>query len=114
MEFRTVSCFGSKVYRYWANPQFTFDPDPNSPNYPHFISGINLNLPDRYQQGSHQLFRLPAPWRPTNENNGHECLLAKVDAFSDRSQSGFNANSDRHVGQRNLILAQPNEDLLLC
>jgi hypothetical protein len=95
---------------YWANPSFSFD-DPSSPGYPHFIGGMYLNLSDRYQPGSHIVSRLPVPWIPIVENNGHECLLAKVDSFADRTGPGFDANIDRHVGQRNLLLAALQEDL---
>jgi hypothetical protein len=95
---------------YWANPSFSFD-DPTSPGYPHYIGGIYLNLSDRYQPGSHIVSRLPVPWIPIVENNGHECLLAKVDSFADRTGPGFDANIDRHVGQRNLILAALQDDL---
>lgn len=101
---------GVKLRVYWANPSFSFN-DPNSPELPHYIGGTYLNLGDRYQPNSHQLFKIPAPWRPVVENQGHECMLAKVDAFSDRAADGFNANVDRHVAQRNLILAPPGEDL---
>jgi hypothetical protein len=105
-----LPAIGVRLRVYWANPSFSFN-DPNSPGYPHFIGGMYLDLTDRYQPGSHAVFRLPAPWIPIVENNGHECLLAKVDSFADRTGPNFDANTDRHVGQRNLILAVQQDDL---
>ena len=105
-----LPAIGVRLRVYWANPSFSFD-DPSSPGYPHHIGAISLNLSDRYQPGSHTVVRLRIPWVPTFVNNGHECLLAKVDSFSDRTGPGFDANIDRHVGQRNLFLAAQQDDL---
>jgi hypothetical protein len=57
------------------------------------------------------LIAVKTPWIPIFENNGHECLLAKVDSFADRTGPSFDANIDRHVGQRNLFLAAQQDDL---
>ena len=70
-----------------------------------------LDLSDRYRSGSHIVSRLPSLWTPKEVNDGHGCLLAKVDSFADMTGSGFDANIDRHVGQRNLYLATQQEDL---
>jgi hypothetical protein len=105
-----LAAIGVRLRVYWANPSFSFD-DPNSPGRPHYIGGMYLDLSDRYQPGSHIVSRLPTPWRPIFENNGHECLLAKVDSFADRTGPNFGSNIDRHVGQRNLFLAVLQDDL---
>jgi hypothetical protein len=105
-----LPAFGVRLRVYWANPSFSFN-DPTSPGYPHFIGGAYLNLSSRYQFDSHIVSRISAPWIPIIENDGHECLLAKVDCFADRTGPDFNANTDRHVGQKNLFLASPQEDL---
>ena len=104
-----LAAIGVRLRVYWANPSFSFD-DPASPGYPHYIGGTYLDLSDRYQPGSHVVCRLPVPWIPVVENNGHECLLAKVDSFADRTGPFFDANIDRHVAQRNLLLATQQED----
>ena len=103
-----LPAIGIKLRVYWANPSFSFD-DPAHP--PQIISSIGLNLPDRQNPNCHQLIRLPAPWIPVIENGGHECLLAKVDCFADGGGQGFNANTNRHVGQRNLKLVNNGVNL---
>jgi hypothetical protein len=105
-----LPAIGIRLRVYWANPSFSFD-DPTGPGSPHFIGGTYVNLSSRYQPGSHLVSRVPVLWVPVVENNGHECLLAKVDCFADRTGPGFDANTDRHVGQRNVLLADPQEDL---
>jgi hypothetical protein len=99
---------GIKLRAYWANPSFSFN-DPAHP--PHFIGGTYLDLDDRTQAGCHRLVRIPTPWVPTLENNGHECLLVKVDHFADGGGAGFDASENRHVGQRNLNLVPAGLDL---
>jgi hypothetical protein len=105
-----LPAYGVRLRVYWANPSFSFN-DPTGPGSPHFIGGTYINLSSRYQPGSHNIFRIPVPWIPELVNNGHECLLAKVDCFADLTGPGFDANIDRHVGQRNLFLATLQEDL---
>jgi hypothetical protein len=101
---------GIRLRVFWANPSFSFD-DPTGPGNPHYIGGTYINLASRYQPNSHAVVRLPVLWEPVVENNGHECLLAKVDSFADRTGPGFDANIDRHVGQRNLFLAEEQDNL---
>lgn len=103
-----LAAIGVRLRVYWANPSFSFD-NPDLP--PQYIGGMYLDLSDRYQSGSHIVSRLPSLWVPKNVNDGHGCLLAKVDSFADSTGSGFDANIDRHVGQRNLYLATQQEDL---
>jgi hypothetical protein len=105
-----LPAYGVRLRVYWANPSFSFN-DPSGPGSPHYISGTYINLSSRYQPDSHIVVRLPALWVPVVENQGHECLLAKVDCFADRTGPGFDAGIDRHVGQKNLFLADPQEDL---
>jgi hypothetical protein len=99
---------GVKLRVYWANPSFSFN-DPTHP--PQFIGGRYVDLDDRTQPGCHRLVRIPTPWVPTFENNGHECLLAKLDHFADGGGAGFDARLNRHIGQRNLNLLPANANL---
>ncbi len=99
---------GVKLRVYWVNPSLDLN-DPAHP--PNLIGSMYFDLEDRQNPDCHKLLRLPAPWTPVMENNGHECLLAKVDCFADGAGPGFDARANRHVGQRNLHLMAAQEDL---
>ena len=43
-------------------------------------------------------------------NDGHECLLAVVEAFADPWTGALASNADRHVGQRNLTILSGHVD----
>jgi hypothetical protein len=103
-----LSALSVSLRVYWASPAFSFE-DPT--HLPQYIGGMYLNLPSMYQPDCHQLFRVPSLWRPTVENDGHECLLAKVESYIDPARSSFDASTDRHVGQRNITLSSPGNDL---
>lgn len=93
----------AKVRVWWANPAFAFVP--GSPNGPEYIGGASVDLEDQYHfPGCRALVRIPQPWVPVEVNGGHECLLAKVEAFGDRAGPGWRGATDRHVGQRNLTV----------
>jgi hypothetical protein len=103
-----LAAVGVVVRVWWANPSFSFDA--SSPEPPHFIGGASVNLGDRSQPDCHALVRV-GTWTPVEENGGHECLLATAESVLDPAQGGFAASTDRHVAQRNLMLAAPTEDL---
>jgi len=105
-----LSALGTKLRVYWANPAFNIG-DPLSPEPPHHIGGIYVNLPNRSQSDFNQVIKIPSLWKPIIENNGHECLVAKVESTVDRTGLDFDANMNRHVAQRNLTIVNPNEDL---
>jgi hypothetical protein len=105
-----LPALGTKVRAWWANPSFSFSP--NSPEPPHFIGGTIVNLGDRSAPDCHQLVRIEGLWRPVVENGGHECLLAVAAHVMDPGGADFWASTDRHVGQRNVILASPQTDLM--
>lgn len=104
-----LAALGTTVRVWWANPAFSFGA--NSPEPPHLIGAAMVNLDDRSSPGCHQLVRMPTPWVPVQENGGHECLLAVATHVMDPGGSGFQASTDRHVGQRNLTLAAPTTNL---
>lgn len=104
-----LAALGTTVRVWWANPSFSFGP--GSPEPPHLIGAVSVNLDDRGSPGCHQLVKIPEPWVPVDENGGHECLLAVARHVMDPAPDGFAAGTDRHVGQRNVTLAEPSTDL---
>jgi len=99
----------TKVRAWWANPAFGF-PD----GVPQYIGGATVDLEDQYHfPACRAVVRIPEPWVPEMVNGGHECLLAKVDGFADRAASGWQAGTQRHVGQRNLTVLAPETDMTL-
>jgi hypothetical protein len=105
-----LSAIGTKLRVSWANPAFNIG-DPSSPEKIHYIGGTYINLSDRSQSDFNQIVKIPSLWRPILENNGHECLVAKVESTVDKTGPDFDANMNRHVGQRNLTVVNPNEDI---
>jgi hypothetical protein len=103
-----LPAIGVALRVWWANPAFAFD-DPQNP--PNFIAGMYVDLGDRTRPNASRLVRLPVPWVPSVVNNGHECLLAKIESILDPSPVGFQASTDRHVGQRNLSIVAAGFDL---
>jgi hypothetical protein len=99
---------GTLVRVWWANPAFSFGP--GSPEPPHFVGGVRVNLGARSAPDCHALVRVGV-WNPVVENGGHECLLAVATHTMDPGGDGFLAGTDRHVGQRNVTLAEPDLDL---
>ncbi|MDQ1722224.1 MAG: hypothetical protein QOI26_1958 [Pseudonocardiales bacterium] len=104
-----LTALGARVRLWWANPSFSFSA--NSPEPPHFIGGVTVNLGDRSSADCHALVRIPELWTPVVENGGHECLLAVATHVMDPGGADFVASTDRHVGQRNITLAAPHTDL---
>lgn len=108
-----LAALGVGVSVWWADPTFTFDleaPDPR--RRPHLIGARHrLELPGRDDPSCHRRVCVGS-WTPIEANHGHECLLAKVTCMADGSPPrSLDARRDRHVGQRNLHVAAPDEDL---
>ncbi len=99
-----LASYGTRVSVYWANPAFNFVG-------PTLIGSALVDLPDRTHADCHGIVRIPQLWNPVFVNNGHECLLAKVDALLDGGGIGFDVRTNRHTAQRNLMLAAPHADL---
>jgi hypothetical protein len=57
--------------------------------------------------------KCPAAWTPTYVNGGHECLLVREwDNPSDLpGEPKFDASTNRHVAQRNIHVAAPEEQI---
>lgn len=103
-----LASLGNKLTVFWANPTFSFD-DPVHP--PHPIGATFIDLPDRLDPLCHKVVKIPQLWVPVEENNGHECLLAKLSGFMDGAGAGYDARQNRHIGQRNLQLLPPQADM---
>ncbi|WP_145968999.1 hypothetical protein [Streptomyces hyaluromycini] len=47
------------------------------------------------------------PWTPHYIAGSHECLVVEVSCLSDPLQQSFRPDLDRHVGQRNMTILEP-------
>jgi hypothetical protein len=93
---------GTHVRGWYVEPGFFS----GQPGYePHPIGGAFVDLEDRTRPGSHRVVELDLPWMIPPTLTGHECLIASVECVADRWSGAFDANGDRHVGQRNLDIA---------
>jgi hypothetical protein len=93
---------GTHVQAWFVEPGFFsgqpgYDPQP--------IGGAFVDLDDRTRPGSHAVVELDRPWVIPATVSGHNCLMASVDCIADPWSRSFDANHDRHVGQRNLEIA---------
>ncbi|MDQ2870140.1 MAG: hypothetical protein M3S32_05315 [Acidobacteriota bacterium] len=99
---------GTHVRGWYVEPGFFS----GQPGYePHPIGGAYVDLEDRTRPGSHRVVELDLPWRIPASLTGHECLLATVECIADPWSRVFDANRDRHLGQRNLEIAVGAQNL---
>ena len=97
-----VEGVGTHVRGWYVEPGFFS----GQPGYePHPIGGAYVDLEDRTRPGSHRVVELDLPWMIPTTLTGHECLLATVECIADPWSGSFDANTDRHLGQRNLDIA---------
>lgn len=103
--------YGVSVCVWWVDPGFF---GPGQVHFPMHLIGQAMvpALPGRSRgRECHQLVEIPTPWEVVNNNDGHECLLAVAECFTDRSTSHFDVWHDRHVGQHNLTIAAGSTNL---
>lgn len=96
--------------RAWAiNPGFFGAGNHNDPYYrQNLIGGAWITeLTDRRQPGCTALAELDRPWRISEKETGHECLIAAVTCPADHYDGPLLANERRHVAQRNLWINPP-------
>ena len=94
----------------WAiNPGFFGVGNQNDPYYQqHLVGGAWTELTDRTRPGCVSVVELDRAWTPDQAAVGHHCVIAEVSCPLDPSGGMLLANTDRHVGQRNLeVLAGP-------
>lgn len=92
---------GCLVEWFWFNPSFGF----NSVGA-HAIGQTTVDLSPRGYPGCHKLVKCPGAWVPVMENQGHECVVARVSGLGDPlvSVNNWNPDQDRHLAQRNLAV----------
>lgn len=75
--------------------------------YPNWVEQ-NKSYGPWISQGCHAIVRCPVSWIPVFENNGHECLVARVfePMLDSLNPNQFSAAVDRHVGQRNIAVVE--------
>lgn len=57
--------------------------------------------------GQAETLMCDSPWTPHYIAGSHECLVAEVSCLADPLQQTFRADLDRHVGQRNMTILEP-------
>jgi hypothetical protein len=97
-----LAAVGVHVQAWWVDPGF-FSGSPGGPT-PNFIGGAFVDLNPRTAPGAHQVVEMVPAWSIPSSLTGHECLLAAVDCPADRWNGVWDANADRHVGQRNISI----------
>jgi hypothetical protein len=104
------AAYGARLRVWWIEPGF-FN-GTNDPRYtPHFIGGTYFDLGDRDSGQSHHLIEVQPSWTVQMNQPAHECLIAAVDCATDPWDGSMDANSRRHVAQRNLDLVGGSENL---
>jgi hypothetical protein len=93
---------GTQVTVYWIDPGF-FSGQPGME--PNLIGAAYAEFADRTRAESVGVVEVQPPWVIPLSLTGHECLLATVSTLADPWRGAFDANHDRHVGQRNLNIA---------
>jgi len=93
---------GTHVRAWYVEPGF-FNGQPGVE--PHLIGGAYVDLEDRTRPGSMRIVEMDLPWMIPPTLTGHECLIAVVECPADKWSGNFDANRERHIGQRNLDIA---------
>jgi hypothetical protein len=82
-----------------------------APQYqPQLIGGAFKNLAARTRPGWHAVVELDAQWQISNQLVGHGCLISAASCPADEWDGGWDANTHRHVGQRNLDVLTGGQD----
>lgn len=85
-----------RVDFFWANPSLGIISENLHP------IGTEWTEIDAFQS---KVIRCRKPWIPNEVNNGHECIIVNCsNLILDPLQFPFQANLDRHVGQRNFMV----------
>lgn len=100
--------FNARVEFYWADPSMGI-----SEASCHLIGVAYVDLGTRSSQSSNAIVKCPTTWVPTVVNGGHECLVVRVfEPLTDPlTPWPYDASNDRHVGQRNIHVADAHSPL---
>lgn len=101
--------YGVMVRAWWVEPGF-FSGTPDPRYTTHFIGGAFTDLGDRDSGRAHRIVLLDRTWTVADTGMLHQCLFAVAESAPDPWTQVFDANADRHLGQRNLTLLGPAED----
>jgi hypothetical protein len=104
------AAYGARLKVWWVEPGY-FNGTPDPRYQPHFIGGTYFDLGDRDSADSHRLIEVPTPWTVVMNHEGHECLIAAVECATDPWDGAMEANTHRHVAQRNLNLVKGDSSL---
>ena len=83
---------------YWVNPALGITPANGN-----LIGSVLVTVPAT----NYVDVTCPNTWTPTFVNGGHECLIVQCTCPQDPITNPFLPALDRHVGQRNITVAQP-------
>ena len=103
-----LEAVGTHVRAWYVEPGF-FNGQPGIE--PHPIGGAYVDLEDRTRPGSQRVVEMDLPWVIPAALTGHECLMAVVACPADPWSGSFDANQERHLGQRNLDIAVGAQNL---
>lgn len=103
-----LEAVGTQIRTWYVDPGF-FNGQPGIEPQP--IGGAYVDLEDRTRPGSHRVVEMDLPWVIPPALTGHECLIAMVECVADPWSGSFDANKDRHLGQRNLDIAVGAQNL---
>jgi hypothetical protein len=104
-----VESTGTNIRAWYVEPGFFTG---QSGYEPHLIGGGFADLSDRTRPAAQRLVELDLPWTIPLALTGHECLVASASCIADPWSGSFDANQDRHLGQRNVTIAVGGYDLL--
>lgn len=86
---------------YWLNPALGITPANASLIASKLVSVPAMNYVD---------VSCPVLWTPAFVNGGHECLIVQCTCPQDPMSNPFMPALDRHVGQRNISVVQPQRE----
>ncbi len=91
--------YNARVEFYWFNPSLGFNQAAAN-----LIGVTYVDLGSRTSGHAHRIVKCPVSWIPSFVNGGHECLVVRAfEPLTDPlTPNQWDANNDRHVGQRNI------------
>jgi hypothetical protein len=105
------AAYGARLRAWWVEPGF-FNGTTDPRYQPHFIGGAYFDLGDRDSAQSHRLIEVTTPWKVVMNNDAHECLITAVECATDPWDGVMDANTHRHVAQRNVNLVEGSASIV--